>query len=167
MTPVSEDTVAIGTFGSRRFKTAHSHYTGNQLSTSVCPVALTSSDAGTRLCSTGPVCQIPVPKVGGYREVDPKSCSHSSCHSRRFSRVGRCARSSLVGLSPVRRRQSGGANPAAPIRQRQSGSANPAAPIRRRQSGSASPAAPIRQRQSSSADPAASDPHPRSVTAPT
>ena len=120
MTPVPAVTVANGTFGSRRFKTAHSHYTGDQLSTRVCRVAFTSSDTGTRLCSTGLAFQIPAPKVGADQEVEPKSCSHSSCrsrrHSTRFGCVGRWARSSLVGLAPVRQRQSGSFGLAASVR---------------------------------------------------
>ena len=130
MTPVSAVSVAIGTFAGRRFKTAHSYYAGGQLNTSVCPVAFTSSHTGTSLCSTGLVCQIPAPNVGVDREVEPKSCSHSSRHSRRFGRVGRCARSSLVGLTPVRQRQSGSASPAAPVRQRRSVSVGPSASVR-------------------------------------
>ena len=111
MTPISAVTVAISTFTSRRFKTAPLHYTGGQLNTSVCPVAFTSSDTGTSLCSPGLFCQVPAPKVGVDREVEPKSCSHPSRHSRRFGRVGRCARSSLVG-----QRQSGNVSPAASVR---------------------------------------------------
>ena len=91
------------------------------MNTSVCPVEFTTSDTGTSLCSPGLVCQVPAPKIGVDREVEPKSCSHS----RRFDRVGRCARSSLVGLTPVRQRQSGSASPAAPIRQLRSSSVGP------------------------------------------
>ena len=111
MTPVSAVTVAIGTFASPRFKLAHSHHTGDQLSTSVCPVAFTSSDTGTSLCSPGLVCQVPAPKIGVDREVEPTFCSHSSRYSRRFGRAGRCARSSLVG-----QRQSGNFGPATSVR---------------------------------------------------
>ena len=116
MTPVSAVTVATGTFPGRRLKTAHLHYSGGQLNTSVCPVAFASSDTRTRLCSTSLVCPFPAPEVGVGQEVEPKSCSQPSRHSRRFGRVGRCARSSLVGLSPVRQRRSGSVNPAAPVR---------------------------------------------------
>ena len=124
MTPVSAVTVAIRTFTSRRFEIAHSHYTGGQLNTTVCPVAFASSDPGTRHCSTGLVRQIPAPKVGVAQEVEPRPCSHSRHHSgrhsgrpsRRFGCVDRCARWSLVGLSPVRQRQSGSASPASSAR---------------------------------------------------
>ena len=164
MTPISAVTVAvaIGTFTSRRSKTAHSHCAADQLSTSVCPVAFTSSDTGATLCSTGLVCQIPAPKVGVDREVEPKSCCHSSRQSGRFGRVRRCARSSLVG-----QRQSCSASPAAPVLQRPSCSASPAASVLQRPSGSARRAAPVRQRPPGRASPAASVRQLRSETAPT